>query len=178
MNRFNGDGLRRRLPLAGAVAVVAVLVAGLILFAGTVGSRPAERGLTALRHAVPPGDAWAQLNRVSDWPPDWTAAVCKSPVYWLRAPHPELPHAIRRGACEAKIAPGGEYFDVTLARFHNELQMQVDLQNNGYELYAFAYDQGSLLAYAIAGSAENMDVTIVLQPLEQYGFNVYHSPGP
>lgn len=177
MKLFIRNVLSRYRVVAATVAVI-LLGAGLIVAAATADFRPAERGVMALRHAVPPGDAWAYFNRVSEWPADWSSAVCKSPVYWGKVPHTDLPHAIRRGVCEAKMAPGGEYFNVTLARFRNELEMQVDLQNQEYELYAFAYDQGSVLVYAVYGSAENMDVTIVLDPLVKYGFNIYHDPGP
>ncbi|UNB52985.1 hypothetical protein [Mycolicibacterium sp. YH-1] len=173
MNVFPDAGRCRRSVYAAIVVGVLCIVA-----VAVVAARPDERGVAALRHAVPPGDEWAGLNRVSQWPADWTSAVCKPPVYWLKAQNKALPHATRRGVCQAKIAPAGEYFDITLARFNNELEMQVDLQNHGCEAYAFAYDQGGLLAYAIFGSVQNMDITAVLQPLQRYGFNVYHDPGP
>ncbi|UNB52639.1 hypothetical protein [Mycolicibacterium sp. YH-1] len=172
------DAGRRRRTVYVAIVDGVVIIAGSIVALAVLGSRPNERGVAALRHAVPPGDEWAGLDRVSQWPTDWTSAVCRPPVYWLKAENKDLPHATRRGVCQAKIAPAGEYFDVTLARFNNELEMQVDLQNYGYEAYAFAYDQGGLLVYAISGSVQNMDITAVLEPLERYGFNVYHDPGP
>ncbi|KWX23225.1 hypothetical protein AFM11_15490 [Mycolicibacterium wolinskyi] len=62
--------------------------------------------------------------------------------------------------------------------------MQVDLVNAGYEWYAFAFDRGGLVAFATSYDAVVTDPTTnlgespVLQPLKQFGFNIYSSPGP
>lgn len=86
--------------------------------------------------------------------------------------------------CEARVQPNGEYLNVTIARFPAELPMQVDLVNEGYEWYAFAFDRGEMMAFAtfsdvwVTDPTTNFGESPVLQPLKQFGFNIYSSPGP
>jgi hypothetical protein len=114
---------------------------------------------------------------VSHWPADWTAAVCVPPVHRLRTPYEALPHATQSGVCRARVEPAGDVVDVTIARFRSELEMQVDLVNEGFTWYAFAWHHGQLLAYA-THSSETTNWSPVLEPLEKYGFNIYAGPGP
>jgi hypothetical protein len=73
---------------------------------------------------------------------------------------------------------------LVIARFPDELALQVDLHNEGYTWYAFAYDRGDLVAFAtvseisVADPVTNLGESPVLQPLRQFGFNIYGSPGP
>ena len=168
---------RARGRITVAFGVVAVVV-NIALIASLVSLLPSDKAALQVRRPVPVGDEFAWINRVSHWPGDWTVAVCKTPVYGLKTPNVDLPHATQSGACTAKIEPAGEYLNITIARFRSELEMQVDLHNQGYELYSFAFDQGGLLVYAIFPSATNIELSVVLQPLEKFGFNVYHDPGP
>jgi len=60
--------------------------------------------------------------------------------------------------------------------------MQVDLSNEGYEWYAFAFDRGSLVSFeTVSGTAvvgtNGLSESPVLQPLKQFGFNIYSRPG-
>lgn len=61
--------------------------------------------------------------------------------------------------------------------------MQVDLHNERYEWYAFAYDHGSLVSFATVSEAaavgtNGLNESVVLQPLKRFGFNIWGSPGP
>lgn len=135
------------------------------------------------RILLPPGNEFAEINRVTYWMPDWIAAACEQPVYHLRTPNERLPHAIMSSICRARIRPDGEYADITIACFPAELPMQVDLFNSSYKWYAFAYDHGAMVAFAtFSDAAAEYDTgfteSIVLQPLKQFGFRVYSHPGP
>jgi hypothetical protein len=61
--------------------------------------------------------------------------------------------------------------------------MQADLSNEGYKWYAFAFDRGSLVSFetlsetAVVGTS-GLNESPVLQPLKQFGFNIYSNPGP
>lgn len=94
-----------------------------------------------------------------------------------------LPHATEGAVCEARIQSGGDVVDLTIARFPAELPMQVDLLNDGYEWYAFAFDHGEMLTFATFSEVEVTDRTTnlgespVLQPLKQFGFTIYKGPG-
>ena len=81
------------------------------------------------------GCASGRLTRV--------AAVCEPPVYELRTPYERMPHATALAICEARVQPNGEYLNITIAHFPSELPMQVDLFNEGYESYAFAFTAAS-----------------------------------
>ena len=184
------SGRNRLLLLVGTVvAAIVVIIATVASLAALKISlsefiQSSERAAVRLGSPLPPGDEFAEINRVTHWPPDWTAAVCEPPVYELRTPYARLPHATASAACEARIQPNGEYRDITIARFPDELSMQVDLLNDGYEWYAFAFDRGELMAFATNSDVWVTDPTTglgespVLQPLKQFGFNIYSGPGP
>jgi hypothetical protein len=140
-------GARVRLLLfVGTVVAAIVVIIGMVASLAAVRSsisgfvRANERAAVRLGSPLPPGDEFAEINRVTHWPPDWTAAVCEPPVYELRTPYAHLPHATACAVCKARIRPNGEVVNVTIARFPAELPMQVDLLNDGYEWYAFAFD--------------------------------------
>lgn len=167
--------------------VVAAVIAATATGAATVVVLGVTRagGREAVRlHTLPPGDEFASINVVSHWPSDWTAAVCQGPLYQLRTPNAKFPHALASALCKGLIQPNGEYADVTVARFPAELPMQADLLSNGYKWYAFAYDHGDMVVFAIFSDAEisypttNLTESPILQLLKQFGFNVYSDPGP
>lgn len=172
-----------RLLLSVAAVVAAVTVIG-VMAASLSSEPPPGRAALRLASPLPPGDKYAEINRVSQWPTDWTNAVCVPPLYQLITPYSRLPHATEGAVCEARMQPNGEVVDLTIARFPAELPMQVDLHNDGYEWYAFAFDHGEMLVFATFSDVEvtdpvtNLVESAVLQPLKRFGFVIYHDPGP
>ena len=169
-----------RLLLIGAsVATIAVLVAEAALLSTVV---PDERAAAQLRNPVPLDDEYAETDRVSRWPADWINAVCEPTLYRLRN-YERLPHATSNASCRSLITPGGHVDYLIVSRFPSELPMQVDLHNDGYRWYAFAFDRGSLVSFetvsetAVVGT-NGVSESPVLQPLKQFGFNIYSDPGP
>ncbi len=164
--------------------MVIAIVVNIALVRSLADRLPRERAAVSLGSPLPPGDEWASINRVRQWPADWVAAVCEPPVYELRTPYERMPHATALAICEARVQPNGEYLNITIARFPSELPMQVDLVNDGYKWYAFAFDRGQLQAFAtfsdvrVTDPETGMGESPVLQPLEQFGFNIYSGPGP
>jgi hypothetical protein len=179
----------RLLVLAGtAIAAILVLIANVASLADLRSSiaefiRANERSAVRLGSPLPPGEEFAHVNRVTHWAPDWIAAVCQPPLYPLRTPNTRLPHATASAMCKARIQPTGESPNLTIARFPEELAMQVDLFNDGYRSYAFAFDRGQMIAFATFSEAAvtdpntNLRESPVLQPLKQFGFNIYSGPG-
>jgi hypothetical protein len=104
-------------------------------------------------------------------------------VYRLRTPYARLPHASTIALCRAQVRPDGEVVNLTIARFPAELPMQVDLANEGYQWYAFAFDRGAMMAFAtfsevaVTDPITGLGESPVLQPLKQFGFNIYSRPG-
>ncbi|MDT5103504.1 MAG: hypothetical protein QOI25_1017 [Mycobacterium sp.] len=170
-----------QLLLIGAVVgMIAVLVAGVSLLSAVL---PDKRGAVQLRNPVPLDEEFANLNRVSHWPADWINAVCEPPLYQLRN-YARLPHATSNASCRSLIEPGGDVDYLMIARFPSELPMQVDLHNQGYEWYAFTFDNGSMVSFetvsdtTVTDPATGLGESPVLQPLKQFGFNTYSDPGP
>lgn len=165
-------------------AVVTAMVLIIALIVAMQPPPPYERATLRLASLLPPGDRYAEINRVTQWPSDWIASVCVPPLYDLRIPYEELPYATAGGACEARVQPAGQVVNITIARFPSELAMQVDLVNAGFEWYAFAFDRGGLVAFATFSDAvvtdpiTNFSESPVLRPLKHFGFNIYSSPGP
>ncbi|ORA27406.1 hypothetical protein [Mycobacterium aquaticum] len=172
------------LGVAVAGTVVVALVAAVVMLALPIFQKPPERGAARLASPVPPDREFAYINPVSQWPSDWTAAVCHSLPYEVRMPYARLPNATATAVCRARIRPNGDVVNVTIARFPAELPMQIDLLNDGYKWYAFAYDHGQMMAFAtysevtVTDPKTNLGESPVLQPLKQFGFNVYSGPGP
>jgi hypothetical protein len=170
--------------VTGAIVVVIATAVNIAMVASLADRLPQERAAVSLGSPLPPGDEWASINRVRQWPADWVAAVCVPPVYELRTPYAQMPHATALAICEARVQPNGEYLNITIARFPSELPMQVDLFNEGYESYAFAFDRGQLVSFATSSDVRVTDPVTglgespVLQPLKQFGFNIYSGPGP
>jgi hypothetical protein len=168
----------------GAVAMVIAMIAVVTLLPSLAAVIPRERAAVRLGSPLPPGDEFAEINRVTHWPPDWIAAVCDGPVYQLRIPYKRLPNATAGGVCKARIRPGGEVDDLTILRFPSELPMQIDLLNEGYKWYAFAFDRGEMMVFAtfsevtVTDPTTNLGESPVLQPLKQFGFIIYGDPGP
>jgi hypothetical protein len=182
-----GSARARLLLLVGGAgaAIVAILAIVMIAMAPPLASvLPRERAGVRLGSPLPPGDEFAEINRVTHWPPDWIAAVCDGPVYQLRIPYKRLPHATAGAACKARVRPDGEVVDLTIARFPAELPMQIDLLNEGYQWYAFAFDRREMISFAtfsevtVTDPRTGLGESPVLQPLKQFGFNSYHDPGP
>jgi hypothetical protein len=163
--------------------VIAEIIVLVVMATSLTAQTPPERGAARLASPLPPGEEFAYINRVSQWPTDWAAAVCEPPLYPLRTPYTRLPHATAP-ACKARIKPNGDVVNLTIARFPAELPMQVDLLNDGYKWYAFAYDHGEMMAFAtfsevvVTNPTTNLGESPVLQPLKQFGFNIYSGPGP
>jgi hypothetical protein len=173
--------------VGGAVAALAEILTLIMIIPMTrspAALLPPERAGVHLGSPLPPGDEFSAINRVTHWQPDWIAAVCDGPVYQLRIPYKRMPNATAAGACKARVRPDGEVVDLTIARFPAELPMQVDLNNEGYQWYAFAFDRGEMVAFATWAEATVTDPNTgfhespVLQPLKQFGFNIYGDPGP
>jgi hypothetical protein len=61
--------------------------------------------------------------------------------------------------------------------------MQIDLDRNGIEWYAFAVDQGELVAFGtrsplmVPDPRTNLGESPLRKPLKQFGFNIYSGPG-
>jgi hypothetical protein len=128
--------------------MVIAMIAVMTLLPSLAPVIPRERAAVRLGSPLPPGDEFAEINRVTHWPPDWIATVCESQVYQIRIPYKRLPDATAAGACRARIRPDGEVVDITIARFPAELPMQIDLLNEGYKWYAFAFDRGEMMVFA------------------------------
>lgn len=175
----------RLLLFAGTVVVAIVVIAANIAVVASLADRlPNDRAAVRLGSPLPPGREFAEINRVTHWPPDWIAAVCEPPVYELRTPYARLPHATANAVCKARIRPNGDVVNLTISRFPAELPMQVDLLNDGYGWYAFAFDRGELMTFAtfsdvrVTDPITGMGESPVLQPLKEFGFNIYRGPGP
>lgn len=168
------------LPACAVAMAICVMIAGGTWLSGL---EPGKRGALPLRNAVPLADEYAFIDRVSHWPMDWVNAVCKPPLYPLRN-YKRLPHAISNASCTSQITPAGDLpANIMISRFPSELPMQVDLHNERYEWYAFAYDHGSLVSFATVAEAamvgtNGLNESVVLEPLKRFGFNIWGSPGP
>ncbi|WP_396911188.1 hypothetical protein [Mycolicibacterium sp.] len=169
-----------RIALTAGVAVAAA-VAMILAVAAVL---PPQRSVLRLRNALPPGEEFASISRVSHWPADWVAAVCEPPLYRLRTPYPRLPHATAAAVCQARVAPDGDVVHVLVARFPAELPMQVDLVNDGYQWYAFTVEDDEMMVFANFSEVAESDDTAnlgeppALRPLKRFGFTIYSSPGP
>jgi hypothetical protein len=163
-------------------AVVAVMFAVFVELPLVSSLLPHKVGATQLRAAIPLDKEFANINRVSQWPADWVAAVCEPPLYQLRH-YTRLPNATSAASCRSLVKPAGDVHYIMVARFPSELPMQVDLHNEGYAWYAFAVDQAGLIAFAtvcdeVVIGTNGLGISPVLEPLTRFGFNVYRSPGP
>jgi hypothetical protein len=150
---------------------------------GEVSVRLRSPILYEVRDPLPAGDEYSSINAVREWPSDWVGAVCSPPVYDVRVPYRELPNATSVAACSAREHPRGQVTNVMMARFPNELAMQVDLANEGSQWYAFTYVDGGMLAFASSAVDSTADPAVsvgeaVLEPLRQFGFSIYSTPGP
>jgi hypothetical protein len=166
-----------------AVAAAFVMVPMVRLKQDGVSVRLRSPILYEVRDPLPPGDQFSAINTVQDWPSDWVAAVCATPVYEVRVPYRELPNATSVAACSARMHPHGQVTNVMMARFPTELAMQVDLANEGSRWYAFTFVDGGMLAFASSADNSTADPEVsvgnaVLRPLRQFGFNIYSTPGP
>ncbi|GAB7066080.1 hypothetical protein JCM12141A_03690 [Mycolicibacterium hodleri] len=179
VGRTSSTRTRRFLLVSFIVGIVAVFVAE-ATFASAV--LPRTKAAVIVRNAIPLDAEFAEINRVSHWPADWIDAVCEKPVYAL-SNYTRLPHSTANASCRSLIKPGGEVDYLMISRFPSELPMQVDLHNAGYQWYAFAFNDGSLVAFetvsetAVAGN-NGFQESPVLQPLKRFGFNIYSGPGP
>jgi hypothetical protein len=166
-----------------AVPAAFVVVPMVQLKQGGVSVRLRSPILYEVRDPLPPGDEYSSINAVREWPSNWVGAVCSPPVYDVRVPYGELPNATSIAACSARVHPRGQVTNVMMARFPNELAMQVDLANEGSQWYAFTYVDGGMLAFASSAVDSTVDPAVsvgeaVLEPLRQFGFNLYSTPGP
>lgn len=184
MSRRVWNARVRLLLLVGTIVAAVVAVVVTTAMASSLAAQlPRERAAVRLGSPLPPGDEFEEINRVTHWQPDWIAAVCEPPVYRLRTPYARLPHASAIAVCKAKIRPDGDVVNLTIARFPAELPMQVDLANEGYQWYAFAFDRGAMTTFAtfsgvsVTDPITGLGESPVLQPLKQFGFNIYSGPG-
>jgi hypothetical protein len=162
------------------VGMIAVLIAWVTLLSAVL---PRERAAMQVRDAIPLGVEFAEINKVSRWPADWINAVCQPPLYQLRN-YTRLPHALVNASCRSLKTPTGDIDYLMISRFPSELPMQVDLHNEGYKYYAFAYDHGSLISFEttddtrVPDPVTNLGESPILLPLKQFGFHIYADPGP
>ena len=174
-SRWQSGGTVRTLLLGiAAASVVAAVLAAQVVLASLV---PSPRGAMSWRNAVPVKQELRTLNRVSQWPQQWVDAVCEPPLYQLRN-YGRLPHATYTAACRSEVRYEGWISNLMIARFPDELAMQIDLGSEGYEFYSFASWYGELFVVATVSDALVAGVSPYLQPLRQFGFNVYSGPGP
>ena len=169
---------RGRRILVGAIgSTIAVAVAVAVAMA-TLSPNPVagER----IRSAVPTAPELEQVNRVTQKPDDWIAAVCEMPLRPL-PDYSRLPHATDTSSCRSLNATGSSV-SLLIARFPTEFVLQLDLGNEGYAYYAFAYRDGSMFTIATMSrdsvtDGQGFGVSRALEPLERFGFNVYGEPG-
>jgi hypothetical protein len=81
--------------------VVSAQVLTVVLITSLAALVPHDRAAVPLRNPVPQGQEFAYLDRVSHWPADWIAAVCKGPLYAVKRPLDRLPHATGIATCKA-----------------------------------------------------------------------------
>ena len=180
-----GSGRRSRSNvkrlLVGGTALGAVL-AFLVVAATMASLKPESRGAMSWRNAIPVDQELRNLNRVSQWPREWVDSVCEQPLQQLRN-YKRLPNATYTASCRSLVKYAGDDSYLMVARYPNEYLMQIDLSNEGYTFYSFASYYGQLFVVATVTETSVTDsngfgVSPFLQPLEQFGFNVYSDPGP
>jgi hypothetical protein len=169
----------RLLVIGAVISVIIEIVAGSMTLASMT---PKSRAAVSLRSAVPIGPEYENVDRVSGWPRQWLEAVCSPPLHQLRD-YQRLPNATSTASCRSLVEYSGEVSYLMIARFPSELPMQVDLGNEGYPFYAFARESGSLIAFATVSrtsvtGTDGLATSPYLEPLEDFGFNVYSGPGP
>ncbi|MFC7672564.1 hypothetical protein ACFQWH_05750 [Mycolicibacterium sp. GCM10028919] len=177
--RLWGLDVTRLLAIGAVIVVIVEIVAGSMTLASAT---PKSRAAVSLRNAVPVDPEYENVNRVAGWPREWLEAVCAPPLHQLHD-YQRLPNATSTASCRSATEYAGEGTYLMIARFPSELPMQVDLGNERYRYYAFARESGSLIAMATVSrtsviSSRGLAVSPYLQPLEQFGFNVYSGPGP
>jgi hypothetical protein len=167
--------------LVGGTALGTV-IAVLVVAATMASLMPTPRGAMSWRNAIPIDQELRNLNRVSQWPREWVDSVCEPPLHQLRN-YKRLPNATYTASCRSLVEYAGDNSYLMVARYPNEYLMQIDLSNEGYTFYSFASYYGKLFVVATVTEASVTDshglgVSPFLQPLEQFGFNVYRDPGP
>jgi hypothetical protein len=176
---WSRNNVKRLLVGGTALAVVVVLLVVAVTLASL---RPKPRGAMSWRNAIPVDQELRNLNRVSQWPREWVDAVCDPPLQQLRN-YKRLPNATYTASCRSLVKYAGDDSYLMVARYPNEYLMQIDLNNEGYEFYSFASYYGKLFVVAtvtetsVTGS-DGLGVSPFLQPLEQFGFDIYSDPGP
>jgi hypothetical protein len=135
---------------------------------------PKPVGLERIPSASPELDHPTQTVR------EWISAVCEPPVHPL-PDYTRLPHATDTASCRS-LEKDGPPVTLVIARFPTEFLLQLDLGNEGYGFYAFAYDEGTMFTIATLSrksvtNRQGLGVSPALEPLENFGFNVYSSPG-
>lgn len=169
--------MRCRIALGAAGLTIALVAA---VAATTLHISPTTVAGQAIRNGVPEAPELEQVNRVTRSPADWIAAVCELPLHPL--PHyTRLPHATDTASCRSRDENGSSVA-LLVARFPNEFLLQLDLGNEGYAYYAFAYRNGTMFTIATMSrqsmtNAQGFGVSPALEPLERFGFNVYSGPG-
>lgn len=157
--------------MVGSAAGVAIALVTLAALLKPYGPKPSPQDFST-------------VDPVSGSPALWMAAVC-SPQFGARATGFHLPNATYSTVCQARIHPdgGGAIEPILIARFPSEEPLQLDLDNNGVEWYAFAVDQGGLVAFATCSPLvasdphTNLGESPLLVPLKQFGFTIYSDPG-
>jgi hypothetical protein len=152
----------RRLIFVGTALGVVVAVVTLV-------------GVLRPHRPTPSGQDFSTVNRVSGGPVEWIAAVC-DPLARLPATGFDLPESTYWSVCQARVRRDDAFVNpILIARFRSEVPMQVDLDLAGIEWYAFAVDQGELIAFATRSPSPR--ASPLLQPLKQFRFNIYSDPG-
>lgn len=159
-------------------------VRGLLFVGIALGVVIAVVTLAAVTRPVGPqarGADFSTVNRVTGDLDDWIAAVCV-PQVSVPPIGLDLPESSYWTVCQARIQSGDKFVNpILFARFPSEDPMQIDLDANGIEWYAFAVDNGELVSFATRSSPSDPNAKLraspLLQPLKRFGFRIYGSPG-
>lgn len=177
MRRRFGKSVWLRI-LVGAVGLTTALAAAVT--ATTLYVLPKPTAVLRIRNALPATAELEYVNRVTHSPEEWIEAVCERPPLQLHD-YTRLPHASDTSSCRS-LSKNGPPVVLMIARFPDEFLLQLDLGNEGYGFYAFAYDNGTLFTIATDSRAsvtngQGLGVSPALAPLERFGFNIYSGPG-
>lgn len=136
------------------------------------------------------------VNSVSGAPSDWVAAVCAPQTRWVNTDgvtfegfgsvylFPNREFALQRATLSATCRPRDILTaePIVIARYQTEAAMEADLARVAIDWYAFGASSGNLIVIATrdaqATTSAGWRISSILEPLEDYGFNIYRSSSP